>query len=89
MAGAHLTRRLAAIKNLRLWAKSNHVAALSTSSRVMYGGGGIPDDLPIKGRILHLHAFCFLHEESLDLAFMILALCEVFFLCSPFVQQLV
>jgi len=48
MAGAHLTRRLAAMKNLRLWAKSNHAAALSTSSRVMYGGGGIPDDLPIK-----------------------------------------
>merc|ERR1712241_500098 len=48
MAGAHLARRLAAMKNIRLWAKSNHAAALSTSSRVMYGGGGIPDDLPIK-----------------------------------------
>merc|ERR1711976_1096961 len=43
MAAAHLTRRLAAIKGLRLWTKAN----LSTSSRVM-GGGGIPDDLPIK-----------------------------------------
>ena len=47
MAAAHLTRRLAAIKGLRLWAKANNAAALSTSSRVM-GGGGIPDDLPIK-----------------------------------------
>ena len=43
MAAAHLTRRLAAIKGLRLWTKAN----LSTSTRVM-GGGGIPDDLPIK-----------------------------------------
>merc|ERR1712001_285246 len=43
MAAAHMTRRLAAIKGLRLWTK----AALSTSSRAM-GGGGIPDDLPIK-----------------------------------------
>ena len=52
MAAAHLTRRLAAIKGLRLWTKSNGAASLSTSSRVMYGGGGggIPDDLPIKGR---------------------------------------
>ena len=38
-----MTRRLAAIKGLRLWNNAN----LSTSSRVM-GGGGIPDDLPIK-----------------------------------------
>jgi len=50
MAAAHLTRRLAAMKGLRAWAKSNNAAALSTSSRVMYGGGGslIPDELPIK-----------------------------------------
>lgn len=56
MAAAHLTRRLAAMKGLRAWAKSNNAAALSTSSRVMYGGGGslIPDELPIKARTFQL-----------------------------------
>ena len=70
MASAHLTRRLASIKGLRLWTKFNNAAALSTSSRAM-GGGGIPDDLPIKGRSFLLSSFTkvsevLIRKEKLD-----------------------